>query len=309
MNIDQFKEKSNEFFIYLEVERNLSDLTIRAYSSDLKQFVNFWQELAEDEIEHLPIRQVIERYLITLFYKKIDKTSIARKFSCFKSFERFLHTQGIELNLKLTRPRLDKKLPIYLSVDEIFHLLDTVANEALPSKYPLRDKTIFELFYATGIRCSELINITMADIDLENKTIRIFGKGRKERMVLFGQKAKDRIISYLTDERSAVSHPDEALFLNYRNQRLTSRSVQRIFEMFRSFLELDRHITPHKIRHSFATHMLNQGADLRIVQELLGHETLSSTEKYTHVSLEDLSRLCDQIHPMRSPSDQKNNTE
>lgn len=311
MNIEQFKEKTNEFFIYLEVERNLSDLTIRAYRSDLHQFIHFWQELDDDHTENLSIRQVIERYLINLFYKKIDKTSIARKFSCFKSFERFLHTQGIELNLKLTRPRLDKKLPIYLSVDEVFHLLDTVSHEELPSKYPLRDKTIFELLYATGIRCSELINIKLTDIDLDQKTIRIFGKGKKERMVLFGQKAKDRIMSYLTNERIHPQHADEALFLNYRGERLTSRSIQRIFEMFRSFLALDRHITPHKIRHSFATHMLNQGADLRIVQELLGHQTLSSTEKYTHVSLEDLSRLCDQIHPMRSSkeTDQSDNKE
>lgn len=300
MNLEHFKEKMNEFFIYLEVEKNLADHTMRAYNSDLKQFVTFWSELEDDEQEQLSVRQIIERYLIHLFYKKIDKSSIARKFSCFKSFERFLQTQGIELKLKLTRPRLDKKLPVYLSVDEIFHLLDTVSNEDLPSKFPLRDKTIFELFYATGIRCSELISINIADIDLDNKIIRIFGKGRKERIVLFGQKARERLIDYMTYERERVYSNNEPLFTNYRNERLTSRSIQRIFEMFRTFLKLDRHITPHKLRHSFATHMLNQGADLRIVQELLGHQTLSSTEKYTHVSLEDLSRLCNQVHPMRS---------
>ena len=300
MKIDQFKKKMHEFFTYLEVERNLSDHTLRAYKSDLKQFVCFWATLPADELEHLSIRQVIERYLINLFYKKIDKSSIARKFSCFKSFERFLHTQGIELNLKLTRPRLDKKLPIYLSIDEIFHLLDKVPDEELPTKYPLRDKTIFELLYATGIRCSELTHIKFSDIDMDNKTIRIFGKGKRERLVLFGHKAKDRIISYLTYERPKALNHYEALFLNYRNQQLTSRSIQRIFEMFRHFLELDRHVTPHKIRHSFATHMLNQGADLRIVQELLGHQTLSSTERYTHVSLEELTRVCDKTHPMRS---------
>lgn len=300
MKVDQFKERAQEFFTYLDVERNLSDHTLRAYKSDLKQFITFWEELDPEEQELLGIRQVIERFLITLFYKKIDKSSIARKFSCFKSFERFLHTQGIELNLRLTRPRLDKKLPIYLSVDEIFHLLDSVPNEDLPTKFPLRDKTIFELLYATGMRCSELINIRLSDVDMENKTIRILGKGKRERLVLFGQKAKDRLITYLTNERTHADDREEALFLNYRNDRLTSRSIQRIFEMFRSFLHFERHITPHKIRHSFATHMLNQGADLRIVQELLGHQTLSSTEKYTHVSLEDLSRMCDQIHPMRS---------
>lgn len=305
MHIENFKEKISAFFIYLEVEKNVSDHTLRAYNSDLKQFVAFWDDLPEKDKDALGVRQVIERYLIHLFYKKIDKTTIARKFSCFKSFERFLHTQGIELKLKLTRPRLDKKLPIYLSIDEIFHLLDTVNNETLPTKYPLRDKTIFELFYATGVRCSELINIRLSDIDLEQKIIRIFGKGRKERIVLFGQKAKDRLIAYLNHERAHPTSRNEPLFLNYRNEGLTSRSVQRIFEMFRQFLQLDRHITPHKIRHSFATHLLNQGVDLRVVQELLGHKTLSSTEKYTHVSLEDLSRLCNQVHPMRDKRNEK----
>ena len=126
MNIETFKQKVQEFLVYLEVEKNLTDNTLRAYTSDLKQFITFWNEISANERKHLGIRQVIERYLVSLFYKKIDKSSIARKFSCFTSFERFLRTEGIELNLKLTRPRLDKKLPIYLSVDEIFHLLDKV---------------------------------------------------------------------------------------------------------------------------------------------------------------------------------------
>jgi site-specific recombinase XerD len=299
MNIELFSEKLRAFITYLEVERNLSEHTLRAYSSDLHQFLTFGKSLSEDDQEHLDMRQVIERYLVHLFYKKIDKCSIARKFSCFKSFERFLHTQGIELNLKLTRPRLDKKLPLYLSVDEIFHLLDKVEDADLPSKFPMRDKTMFELLYATGIRCSELIGIKLEDINMDEKAIRIFGKGKKERIVLFGDKAKERIIAYLTQERPIAMNRKEYLFVNYRGGQLTSRSIQRIFEMFRKFLQLERHITPHKIRHSFATHLLNMGTDLRVVQELLGHKTLSSTEKYTHVSLQDLTRMCDEKHPMR----------
>lgn len=299
MNIELFSTQLRAFLTYLEVERNLSDNTLRAYSCDLKQFLTFWQELSPDDQKHLGMRQVIERYLVHLFYKKIDKCSIARKFSCFKSFERFLRTQGIELNLKLTRPRLDKKLPLYLSVDEIFHLLDKVGDAELPTKFPLRDKTMFELLYATGIRCSELIGIKLEDINMEEKMIRIFGKGKRERMVLFGDKAKDRIIAYLNLERIPALRRAEPLFVNYRGTQLTSRSIQRMFEMFRKFLQLERHITPHKIRHSFATHLLNMGADLRVVQELLGHKTLSSTEKYTHVSLQDLTRMCDEKHPMR----------
>lgn len=256
----------------------------------------------------LALRQIIERHLVSLFYKKIDKSSIARKFSCFKSFERFLRTQGIVLNLKLQRPRLDKKLPIYLSIDEINYLLDNIPIKDLHTKKPLRDTAIFELLYATGIRCSELTAIKLKDIDLTNKTIRIWGKGRKERIVLFGRKAQKKLQDYLTKERKSIMsrtkskniNNNEPLFVNSIGAPLTSRTIQRIVSMFRTFLKLDRHITPHKLRHSFATHLLNQGADLRIVQELLGHKTLSSTEKYTHVSLEELARMCDNIHPINT---------
>lgn len=298
MTINEFQVKKDEFLAYIKVERNLALNTQRAYASDLDQFIEFWQGLSEEERSILPLRQVIERFLVSLFYKKIDKSSIARKFSCFTSFERYLRVHGIELSLQLTRPRLDKKLPVYLSQDEIALLLDEVQAEDLPTKRPYRDKAIFELLYATGVRCSELVNITINDIDFDNKTIRIFGKGRSERMVLFGEKAKNQVLTYIKKERAPVESQQERLFLNYRKEPLTSRSVQRVVEMFRGFLKVGRNITPHKIRHSFATHMLNRGVDLRIVQELLGHKSLSSTEKYTHVSLEELSKTCDKIHPL-----------
>lgn len=297
MNRQEFKEKIDTFLTHLEVERNLATNTIRSYKADLGQFITFWQKLPADDQKQLTLRQIMERYLISLFYKKIDKNSIARKFSCFKSFTGYLQTEGIIINLDLQRPRIDKKLPVYLSIDEIFHLLDQVPDHELPTRFPIRDKAIFELLYATGIRCSELVSIRMCDIDINNKTIRIKGKGRKERIVLFGEKAKEKIIQYCQKERPITKQPEDALFVNYRSSRLSSRSVQRIFEMFRQFLKIDRPITPHKIRHSFATHLLNQGVDLRVVQELLGHNSLSSTEKYTHVSLEELSDLCDTIHP------------
>lgn len=299
MTNTQLKEYIDSFIEYIRVERNLAINTQKSYRCDLQLFINFWNEMDAEEQKYLTPRQVIERYLVSLFYKKIDKSSIARKFSCFKSFERFLKKEGINLELKLARPRLDKKLPIYLSVDEIFHLLDTVKNSDLPSRHPIRDKAILELMYATGVRCSELVNIKLCDIDTTNKTIRIIGKGNKERLVLFGQKAAQQIQEYLEHERPNPQHFNEYLFLNYKSEKITSRSIQRIFEMFRKFLKLERKITPHKIRHSFATHMLNQGADLRIVQELLGHKTLASTEKYTHVSLEDLARMCENIHPLK----------
>jgi len=305
MNHKEFKEKKDEFLVYIEIEKNLSENTRKAYESDLNQFLTFWQDLPENDQKNLSFRHVIEHFLVNLFYKKIDKSSIARKFSCFKSFEKFLRTQGIELALKLTRPRLDKKLPIYLSIDEIQYLLDQVTEKQLPTKRPIRDKAIFELIYATGVRCSELVNIKLSDMDMSNKTIRIIGKGNKERIVLFGQKAKNRVETYIEKERPKTCLQNEYLFLNPRGSQLTSRSVQRIIVMFRGLLHVDRRITPHKLRHSFATHLLNQGAGLRVVQELLGHKTLASTEKYTHVSLEQLSKLCDTIHPLHTILKQK----
>lgn len=300
MNIDQFKEKQNAFLIYLEVERNVSSHTLRAYESDIQQFIDFWERMPIEDQKTLPLRTIMERYLVSLFYNKINKSSIARKFSCFKSFSKFLSSYGVIIDLDLKRPRLDKKLPHYLSVDEIFYLLDNVADTDLDSRFPIRDKTILELLYATGIRCSELVGIHLADIDNENKTIRIKGKGNKERIVLFGEKAHRRLKQYLQFERPPVKDAKEPLFLSYRSTPLTTRSIQRIMESFRPFLKIDRKITPHNIRHSFATHMLNQGTDLRVIQELLGHATPVSTEKYTHVSLDDLTKMCEEIHPINA---------
>lgn len=306
MKIEDFQLHKEAFLLYLKAERNLSEHTVRAYHGDLEQFVTFWSGVSEYDAQHLSIRQLLERYLVSLFYKKISKNSIARKFSCFTSFEKFLEGRGIELELKIKRPRIEKKLPIYLSVDEIFHILDTIKNDDLPTKFPVRDKAIFELLYATGVRCSELVNICIKDIDMQAKSIRILGKGKKERMVLFGAKAQEKIAEYLHKERPIVEHQHEPLFVNYRYEKLTTRSVQRIIKMFRLFLRIERPLTPHKLRHSFATHLLNQGADLRAVQELLGHKTLSSTEMYTHVSLENLARLCDTIHPINAMMKKKN---
>ncbi|HLE76534.1 MAG TPA: site-specific tyrosine recombinase/integron integrase [Candidatus Babeliales bacterium] len=300
MTIKEFLEKKETFLIYLEVERNLSAHTIRAYEGDLRAFIHFWQtKISQEEQEKLGLRQIMERYLVSLYYLKIDKRSIARKYSTFASFAKFLKTYGITIELDLKRPRITKKLPVFLSIDEIFYLLDSIKPEDLPSRSPIRDQSILELLYATGIRCSELVAIRFKDINMQEKTVRIQGKGNKERMVLFGQKAKNKIQEYLLKERLPVEHHDQALFVNNRNQKLTTRSIQRIIEMFRTFLKIDKQLTPHKIRHSFATHLLNQGTDLRVVQELLGHKTIASTEKYTHVSLDDLTRMCNDIHPVK----------
>ena len=159
MKLDEFKNEKDNFLTHIAVEKNLSIHTQKAYRSDLNQVISFWETVIQPDESNITLRHIIERYLVSLFYKKIDKSSIARKFSCFKSFEKFLVTRGTVLNLNLQRPRLDKKLPVCMSVEEIFYLLDTVKDEDLPTSNPVRDKAIFETIYATGVRCSELVNI------------------------------------------------------------------------------------------------------------------------------------------------------
>lgn len=293
----EYKEYISQFLTYLKVERNISKHTYRAYQSDLTHFDAFWNNLEKKDSHNYQLRQSLERYLVSLYHKKISKTSIARKISCFSSFERFLLKKNITINLKVTRPRIDKKLPHFLSVDEITYLLDTVSPECMPTARPLRDKAILELLYATGIRCSELTQIRICDINMSEKQVRIRGKGKKDRIVIFGSKAYEKLELYCSQERTTPTTTEEYLFLNYRNEPLTTRSIQRICSMFGNLLNPARAITPHMLRHSCATHLLNQGADLRFVQELLGHATLASTEKYTHVSLTDLTTLCDTKHP------------
>jgi site-specific recombinase XerD len=294
MQCQEFKECSKEFLTYLEVQKGLTYNTVHSYELDLNQFSTFWTTEKKD----IELKEIIPKFFIFLYNNKIKTSSIARKVSCLKSFERFCLTQGKKIELKIKRPKIEKKLPIYLSVDEMFHLLDNVKPEDIPSNHPLRDIAILELLYATGIRCSELTNIKFCDIDMDEKTIRIWGKGNRERLALFGEKAKQKIINYVENEREKVFSQDENLFVNNRNMRLSSRAIQRTLEDFRRFLKIKRPITPHKIRHTFATHLLNQGVDLRLVQELLGHRSLSSTEKYTHVTLQHLTDLCNRLHPI-----------
>lgn len=301
MELAQFKEMMTEYLQHLEVEKNVSVHTLRAYESDLTQVVEFWERVtSKDKAVSQAFDSIVRRYVLSLYYKKLSKTSLSRKISCLRSFQTYLKHQGIELKAKLKSPKLEKRLPTVLTVDEIFFLLDKVTQEELPTKYPWRDKALFEMVYATGVRCSELVAIKINDIDFNTKSIKVYGKGRKERMVLFGSKAADIIRHYIATERALLAglHDQGVLFLNYNGGQLTTRSVQRVFEMFRKFLKIERKLTPHKVRHSFATHLLHQGVDLRVVQELLGHKTLATTEIYTHVSSAELAKMCDEKHPL-----------
>lgn len=296
----QALEKKEEFLVYVQVERNLTDNTYKSYSSDLHQFFTFWKNHNEQAKKEVAIKTALEHFFVQHFYKKTQKSSIARKISCFTSFERFVKSNGIALNLQLTRPKVEKKLPTYLTVQEVTHLLDTVKEEDLPSHRPIRDKAIFEVLYATGIRCAELTQIRIEDINFEEKTILIMGKGRKQRYVLFGEKAKAKIIQYMNAERFINDRGNSILFVNPQGESLTNRTIQMIFTMFSKFLTVKKQLTPHKVRHSFATHLLNAGLDLRALQELLGHASLSSTEKYTHVTTKDLQNMYNTIHPINT---------
>ena len=306
MNLLNFKEKIDDFLIYLEVERNVSPNTLRAYKGDLKQLVEFWERIAAKEPQVADsISQIVRRFIHSLYFKKISKSSLARKFSCLRSLSSYLKDEGIKLPINVKSPRLNRQLPSILSVDEIFYLLDSIKDADLPSKFPARDRAAFELLYATGVRCSELVNIKLTDIDLEQKSIIVFGKGRRSRIVLFGEQAKKVLEFYLKNERPFIAGKDDNLylFLNYAGGKLSARSVQRICEMFRKFLKVGRNLTPHKLRHSFATHLLNQGVDLRVVQELLGHKTLATTQIYTQVSSAELAKMCDDKHPLNQMDD------
>ncbi len=276
----EFLNKKEEFLTYLAQERKASEHTQKAYKADLLQCIAFWNTLEKQEQREVLLEEAFKRFAAALFSISMHTSSIARKISCLNSFKRFLRTQGVRLKVSLKRPHVTLKKPATIEVNAVFHLMDGIEPDALSTKYPFRDKAIIELLYATGIRCSELVAIEMQAIDFTNRSIVIRNKKKKERTVFFGVKALERIKAYLTHERTEVKSQHERLFLNYRNTPLTSRSIQRICVMFRECFENKQVLTPHMLRHSFATHLLSNGADVETVQELLGHKTRISTERY-----------------------------
>ncbi len=273
------------FIAYLKTDKKVSSHTQRAYASDIDQCIEFWIALPEEDQAQLSCRQIIEKFLAGLTQTSIRKRSIARKYSCFSSFEKYLHANHVMVTLNLVRPSFEQKAPIYFSLETITHLLDEVPEKMMPSKRPVRDKAIFELMYATGIRSSELVAIRLQDLDLESKTILIFGrKAGRTRTVLFGSKAQERLQAYIEGERMLERNASSSLFLNQRGDGLTTRSVQRIIAMFRRFLKMDGPLTPHKLRHSYAAHLLSVGAEAEVVQALLGHVAPASIEKYANAT-------------------------
>lgn len=296
MKLTKFWESLDKFLKFIRLSRCLSHNTFRAYKADLVQFGQFWTQ----KFEKAEIQLAANNFILSLFYdEKLTAKSIARKFSSLKTFAKFLSRQGVELTITGRAPKIRTTLPDILSVQEVEDLGAEIAKNRLGSAFPNRDRLIYELLYATGMRSFELASIKIENIDFEQKTIRIWGKGLYERVVLFGDRAKNCIEDYLSSERSKLKRMRKGfLLLNHRGKKLGTRTMRKIFEGFSKLLGRGRRVTPHTLRHSFATHMLSQGVDLRVVQELLGHKRITATQIYTQVSVQGIADFFNKSHPM-----------
>lgn len=284
------------FLRHLDRERNASAHTTRAYGDDLAQFLEHLRaELGREphprDVDHLLIRAFLAR----LHRAGKKKSSAARKLASLRSFFRFLCREGVlERNpaRALLSPRVERRIPAHLDEQQVDLLLDVPGQ----GDAALRARAILELLYATGLRCGELVSLDLHELDLDGRMLRVVGKGQKERVVPFGTRARQAIQAYLP-ARARVKPRDEALFVNARGGRLTDRSVRNVLAHRVRQIALARHISPHALRHSFATHLLERGADLRVIQELLGHASLSTTQRYTHVDMRHILEIYNAKHP------------
>ncbi|MCX5697969.1 MAG: tyrosine recombinase XerC [Candidatus Omnitrophica bacterium] len=279
----------DKFIRYLEIERNYSGHTVLNYRLDLTNFARFMGEVPLEKVDYLAFR----KYLAELKQKNESSRSIARHLSALRSFFKFLVREGyLKANpiLILSSPKLDKHLPQFLTEEEVTKLIDSVVSEDVRS---LRDKAILETFYSTGIRISELVALSLQDVDFISGVVKVMGKGKKERIVPIGECALKAIRKYL-DKRGKDT---DTIFLNKNGRRITDRGVRWMFSKYLRLASIKQGISPHTLRHSFATHLLNHGADLRSVQELLGHVNLATTQIYTHMTTEKLKSVYDKAHP------------
>lgn len=287
---------------YLQKERNSSPHTLKNYLADLRQFFGYFFELEPTVPRQGPgvlkliTPEVVRGYIASLLDKH-HPASVARKLASLRSFFNFWIRQGaMESNpaKDVATPKIPRRVPRFLSVDETFQLLSLPSGEGLLGS---RDKAVMELIYAAGLRVSELVSLNVIDVDLTERHVRVLGKGSKERVVPVGSKAIEAVQQYLVHRTDTAKTDEVALFVNRRGGRLTARSVERMMRKYLREANIDKRVTPHILRHTFATHLLNQGADLRGIQELLGHASLSTTQKYTHVNVEQLMKVYDESHP------------
>jgi integrase/recombinase XerC len=289
------------FLSHLRTERNCSPATVRAYAADLGQFARFCAGAPEGPVPPLdPDRidlRAVRGFLAELGEHGQKTSSLGRKLATLRSFFRFLNREGLLQGnpaRPIPSPAKPKSLPAVLTVDEAARLLETPGGAP---RSPLRDRALLELLYSSGLRVSELTGLDLADLDLEEGSVRVRGKGRKERIVPVGRKAIEAVEAYLARERRG-GRAAGALFLNVRDGgRLTSRSIHRLLGARSARQGWSKRISPHALRHSFATHLLGGGADLRAIQEMLGHRSLSTTQRYTRLDLEHLTRVYESAHP------------
>ncbi len=281
------------FFRYLREEKGVSPHTLRAYVSDLNQFARF---LGKDPKEATLAET---RLFLAQEAKKLSKTSLARKLASLKAYFKFLKKKEElkdERLLYLRGPKLAQKLPRVLSVDEVFALVEAPKGDDFLA---LRDRAILEFLYGAGLRVSELVSLKLDQVLLELQVVRVKGKGGKERLAPFGQAAKKALLAYLPVREALLKRrrkENPCLFLNFRGDPLTARSVHRLIKKYALLLGIPA-VTPHTLRHSFATHLLEAGADLRTIQEMLGHARLSTTQRYTHLDFSRLASIYDEAHP------------
>ena len=306
------KEQLRSFLEFLRLNRNVSPHTVAAYDSDLSQFLAFTaahrriksSELQPSDVDLAAVRA----FMADLYRQGQARSSVSRKLSALRTFARYMRREGwIEgdpVGLAVA-PKREQKVPAHLSVDEMSTLLDSPdASQPLGC----RDRAILELFYASGLRLSELVGLDVEDVNLSARMVRVMGKGAKERIVPFNETTKKAIAAWLKERAALVNaqratpnaqtkERPEPLFVNFRGSRLTGRSVQRLVARYMSLCSTRFGISPHALRHSFATHLLERGADLRAIQELLGHVALSTTQRYTHVNSAQLLDVYRRAHP------------
>ncbi len=285
-----FNRFLERFLNYLKIEKNYSHNTLRNYNKDLSEFGEFIKGISPLEVDFLTLR----RFVMELSKRGLSKKTIARKISSLRSFFRFLCREGyLDSNIaaSLSLPKLEKKLPSFLTEFEMQKLLDSIKGDSWQVK---RDKAILETLYSTGMRAQELIDLNLEDIDFISGVIKVRGKGRKERLLPIGSYALNAIKEYLN---SCPFEIKRAVFLNRRGKRLSDRFLRKIIKKYIKKIALAENISPHTFRHSFATHLLNRGADLRSVQELLGHKNITTTQIYTHISTQRLKELYKEFCP------------
>jgi integrase/recombinase XerC len=307
------KDAIDRFLTVLAVEKGYSPHTCRAYYRDLNEFARYAGDLSNSPAEtttdqhHVAVNRIdplLIRGYMAFLHKKNSRATISRKLSALRSFCRFLISMEMVKDNPaehILTPKQKRAVPHYLTVDDMFRLLDSIDTDSVAGS---RNRAMLETLYSTGIRVSELTGLNLVDVDFDQQLLRIRGKGARERIVPVGRKALGAIKAYRDElmKKSTADrrpNPEDALFLNLRNKRLTTRSVARILDQVAKSCGLMVPVSPHALRHSFATHLLDSGADLRAVQELLGHKSLSTTQKYTHVSIDRLMAAYDKAHPRR----------